>query len=158
MCTFTGNAAADPELRFTSSGSAVVNFTVLCSDRYRDKDGQWQDGATFPVYGQAWGDLAERISASVHRGDRLIVTGEYRQREYEKDGEKKRATDFVANDVGVSCRFAEVRSQRVRGSRGAAAPAEEDPWSAASVDAELAAVSTDSRARRKELAEAAASS
>ncbi|HEY6974268.1 MAG TPA: single-stranded DNA-binding protein, partial [Nitrospiraceae bacterium] len=38
-----GNLGKDPEVKYTPSGMAVANFTLATNERYKDKDGQWQD-------------------------------------------------------------------------------------------------------------------
>ena len=55
--TITGNLTADPELRFTGTGTgtAVVAFTVAASRRVYDQaTGQWQDGDTLFLRCSAW--------------------------------------------------------------------------------------------------------
>ena len=45
--TVVGNLTADPELRFTANGLAVVNFTVASTARAFDKaSNEWKDGDT----------------------------------------------------------------------------------------------------------------
>jgi single-strand DNA-binding protein len=42
--TLIGNLTADPELRFTTSGTAVANFTVATTPRTLDRtSGEWRD-------------------------------------------------------------------------------------------------------------------
>ena len=45
--TVIGNLTADPELRFTLSGSAVANFTIASTPRTFDlQSNEWKDGET----------------------------------------------------------------------------------------------------------------
>lgn len=133
--TFVGNAAANPELRFAQSGVASVRLSMICQDRYRDAHGEWADGPPHTVFVTAFRDAAERISASVTKGDRIVVVGSFSSRRVEQeDGTGKWYTDFIADEVALSTRFAEVSSRRVRGHKSspadAATPAPAgDPWS-----------------------------
>jgi single-stranded DNA-binding protein len=62
--------------------------------------------------------LAERISASFRRGDRVMVSGAMVGRTWDKDdGTKGYAQELRLEDCGASVRFAEVTVRRVRGTR-----------------------------------------
>jgi single-strand DNA-binding protein len=41
--TLIGHLGRDPQLKHTSGGTAVANFTLATNDRYKDRDGNWQD-------------------------------------------------------------------------------------------------------------------
>jgi Single-strand binding protein family len=38
-----GNLGKDPEVKYTPSGMPVAKFTLATNERFKDKDGQWQD-------------------------------------------------------------------------------------------------------------------
>src|SRR5215471_15613995 len=38
-----GNLGKDPEVKYTPSGMAVARFTLATNDRFKDKEGNWQD-------------------------------------------------------------------------------------------------------------------
>ena len=83
-CTLTGNLTADPELRFTPSGAAVANFTVAATSRILDKTtNQWRDGQALFMRCTLWRQPAENLAESLHRGDRVILTGRLRQRSFQ---------------------------------------------------------------------------
>lgn len=99
--TVTGRVTGEPELRFTSSGKAVANFNL--ADNHRRKDGeQWvQDGATFYRV-TCWEYLAQQVADRLAKGQRVQVTGEIRNREYEaKDGGKARSLEIRAHEIAV---------------------------------------------------------
>lgn len=82
---------ADPELRFTPAGKAVANVTVIASERIKDQQtGEWSDGDKSPFIKVAvWGQAAEALAEHVVKGERVLVTGQLYQREYDKsDGTK----------------------------------------------------------------------
>lgn len=112
--TITGNLTQDPEIRFSDGGAAVARLTVAANERYRDKSGAWKDGDSFFADVSCWRELAERVGASLHKGDRVIVTGHLKSRRWEKpDGTTGYATALEADDVAASVRFAEVSIRRV---------------------------------------------
>lgn len=125
--TIAGNLGADPELRYTPAGNAVVRFSIGVTDRKRDAAGQWQDGDTAWFSVIAWNDLAENIAATFQRGNRVIVTGTMHQRSYQTDaGETRYVWEVRADEVGASLRFATAVIKRIARNRPAAP--EDDPW------------------------------
>lgn len=108
--TIIGNLAADPELRFTSSGAAVANFTVCSTPRYFDKTTeQWKDGDGLFLRCNVWRQPAENVAESLTRGARVIVTGRLRQRSFDtREGEKRTVMELEVDEVGASLRYATV--------------------------------------------------
>jgi single-strand DNA-binding protein len=118
LILMTGNLASDPELTYSSTGAARARLSVAVQDRYRDAVGEFKDGEPYFARCVAWGDLAERISSSVRRGDRVMVTGAMVGRTWDKDdGTKGYAQELRLEDCAASLRFAEVTVRRVRGTR-----------------------------------------
>ena len=115
--TVIGNLTGDPELRFTPSGQAVCNFTVV--DNYRKKDGdQWvDDGADF-YRCTLWGEAAENAAESFTKGTRVIVTGDFRTEQYEKDGVKYTNLTIRVDEVGASVRWATAKVAKTQRSGG----------------------------------------
>jgi len=69
-----GNLGRDPELRYTTSGQAVVNFSVATSRSYQDSNGQ-QIKETIWFRVTAWGKLAETCNQYLKKGAKVIVEG-----------------------------------------------------------------------------------
>lgn len=126
--TIIGNLASEPELRFTPSGKAVVNFTVAESRRVKDGN-EWKDGPTTWWRCSLWGTPAENLAESLAKGTRVVVVGEVTQREYEAKGEKRTAFEVTAFEVAASVKFAIVKSEKTGGKPKAQKPAD-DPWGA----------------------------
>lgn len=130
--TVVGNLTADPDVRFTASGAAVANFTVASTPRKFDKaTGQWQEQEALFLRCSCWRQLAENVSESLTRGQRVVVQGRLRQRSYEnRDGEKRTVVELEVDDVGPSLRWAtaEVRKADRSGPSTPAAPSGSDPW------------------------------
>ena len=134
--TMTGNLTRDPELRYTPTGQAVASFTVASTPRFMDKaTNEWKDGDSLFLSCNVWRQAAENVCESLQRGMRVIVTGRLKQRSYEtKEGEKRTVYEVEVDDVGPSLRSASAKvtkaARESAGSRPAAKPAGEDPWSA----------------------------
>lgn len=121
--TIRGNLATQPELRFTASGTAVVNTRVACNERRRNSDGQWEDGDECFLTCTLWGRQAEDTAEHLGKGDPVLAHGKLRQRSYEtRDGEKRTTFEMTAFDLAKVPRT--KTSSRSDG-------AEPDPWAAA---------------------------
>jgi len=109
--TLIGNLTTDPELRFTSTGTAVANFTVATNPRAFDKtSGEWHDTEPLFLRCTLWRAPAENLAESLRRGDRVIVVGRLRQRSFEtREGEKRTVTECDATEVGASLQFRQVK-------------------------------------------------
>jgi len=145
VITIIGNLTADPELRWTPSGSAVANFTVAATPRNFDKQSnEWKDGETLFMRCSVWRDMAENVGESLQRGSRVIVSGRLRSRSYEaKDGEKRTVVEMEVDEVGPSLRYATTKVNKTTRTGGATGghggsqerpgtsgqgPQDDDPW------------------------------
>ena len=123
-----GNLTADPELRRTKNGRAVVQFTILENRRRRTADGQgWEEEEPNRFRVQAWGQLAENIAVSVAKGDRVHVSGRIvTDRWSDKDtGETRTAQRVDADEVSFSLRWHTVKA--TKNERQATGRDEEEP-------------------------------
>jgi len=90
-----GNLGRDPEVRFTQGGAAVCNLSVAVGERVK-KGEAWEDHTEwFRVV--VFGKTAENAGQYLQKGRQVYVEGKLRQREYEKDGQKQRSTEVVAD-------------------------------------------------------------
>ncbi|WP_327137526.1 single-stranded DNA-binding protein [Streptomyces sp. NBC_01340] len=131
--TVVGNLAADPELRFTPSGAALVKFSVASTPRRYDKtSGEWQDGTAMFLRCTAWRDLAQHIAESLTKGMRVVVTGRLRQHNWQNEqGENRSMLGLEVDDIGPSLQFATAKVERVqRGGAANSGPAN-DAWNTA---------------------------
>jgi len=133
--TLVGRLTADPELRFTSTGTAVARFTVATSRRRRDGD-QWVDADTTFWVCTAWEQLAEHVAEHLTKGAAVIVVGQAHQTSWEsEDGQKRSRVEVRAEAVGPNLRWPPKPAQRIKHqpqaqpqAAPAPAPAAEDPW------------------------------
>jgi len=104
--TVIGNLTADPELRFTASGVAMVNISVADSRRYQDRNGDWQEDTSF-FRGTCWRDMAENVAESLTKGARVVISGRLKQRTWETaEGEKRNVVELDIQEIGPSLRWA----------------------------------------------------
>lgn len=103
-----GNLTADPELRYTQSGTAVCNFTVAQTPRQYDKNSnQYVDGNPLFMSCHVWKKAAENASQSLAKGMRVIVVGRLRQRSWEdKEGNKRTTYEVEVDSVGPDLTWA----------------------------------------------------
>ncbi|ASO23135.1 single-strand DNA-binding protein [Actinoalloteichus hoggarensis] len=141
--TVVGNLTADPDLRFTSSGAAVANFTVASTPRTFDRQsGEWKDGEALFLRCSLWRQAAENAAESLSRGMRVVVQGRLRQRSFKtKEGEDRTVVELEVDEIGPSLRYATAKVNKVSrgggggggygsGGGGGTAPAD-DPWGSA---------------------------
>jgi len=127
--TIVGNLTADPELRFTPTGDACVNFSIASTPRRYDKTrGEWVDGETLFLRGTCWRDQASNLAESLHKGQRVIALGRLRQSTWEKDGEKRTSIDLDVDEIGPSLRWATARVTRVSRDTATTLATAPDPW------------------------------
>ncbi|MGH7743546.1 MAG: single-stranded DNA-binding protein [Candidatus Dormibacteria bacterium] len=122
-----GNLTADPEIRYTSSGVAVANFTVATNPRrYDQSSGEWVDGTPTFMRCDVWRELGEHCAETLTKGSRVVVSGALTTDTWETDkGEKRSAVKIVADDVGASLLYATakiVKATRLNGSPPATDP------------------------------------
>lgn len=119
VITVCGNLAGDPELKFTPSGKAVVNFTIMSTPRLF-RDGEWKDGDPLALRCSLWGQPAENTAESLTKGARVIAQGRLTQRSYDtKAGEKRTVIELQVDEIGPSLKFATVTVAKAE-RRGAA--------------------------------------
>ncbi|HEU5418217.1 MAG TPA: single-stranded DNA-binding protein [Streptosporangiaceae bacterium] len=133
--TVVGNLVDDPQLRYTSAGSAVASFRVASTPRFRDQQsGEWKDGDSLFLSCNIWRQAAENAAESLTRGMRVIVQGRLRQRSYEtREGEKRTVYEIEVDEVGPSLRNASAKVTKTTRTGPAGGgqerrPAAGDPW------------------------------
>ena len=93
-----GRLTADPELRHTQSGTAVASFRIAVERDFKDKETGEKKADFINIV--AWRSTAEFVSRFFTKGRMAIVDGRLQAREWQnKDGEKRFATDIVADNV-----------------------------------------------------------
>lgn len=115
--TIVGNLTADPELRWTQSGSPVASFTIASTPRSFDRQsGEWKDGETLFMRCTAWREMAENIAETLRKGSRAMVRGRLVQRSFEtREGDRRTVVELQADEVAASLRHARAQVTRTGG-------------------------------------------
>jgi len=92
-----GRLGRDPETRFTGSGTAVANFSIATDETYKDKNGEKQKRTEWHKI-IVWDKQAEIAQKYLKKGALVFIEGRIQSREWEKDGEKHRSFEIVANN------------------------------------------------------------
>jgi single-strand DNA-binding protein len=94
-----GNLGADPELKMTSGGQAVLKMRLATTESYLDRNKQRQERTEWHSV-VLWGKRAEALSKFLSKGSRLFIEGGLRTSSYEdRDGNKRYKTEVVATNV-----------------------------------------------------------
>jgi single-strand DNA-binding protein len=114
VITIIGNLTADPEIRYTPSGSPVADFTVATNPRHFDKGrGEWVDDQSLFLRASVWREQAENVADTLRKGMRVIVQGRLVQRRFQdKNGQERTVVELQADEIGPSLRNARAQVTR----------------------------------------------
>ena len=120
ILTIIGNLTAEPEMRTTSKGDAVCNFSIAATPRqYNSQSGQWKDGQALVMRCTVWRDIAAHCAQTLHKGMRVIAQGRLQQRTYQaKDGTQRTVVEMQVDEIGPSLRYATAQVQRIQHANG----------------------------------------
>lgn len=95
-----GNVGKDPEVKFLPSGSAVANFTLATSERFKDKSGEFQERTEWHNL-VAYQRTAEIVRDYVKKGSKLYVEGRIQTRSWDdqQSGQKRYRTEIVVSEM-----------------------------------------------------------
>jgi len=116
-----GNLGKDPELKYTPSGTAVAKFSLATNDRFKDKEGQWQDRTEWHNV-TAWARTAEIAGEYLKKGSKVYIEGSLRTHSWDdkQTGQKKYMTEIMVNDLVLLSGRGEGGGESGGLSRGAA--------------------------------------
>ncbi|MGI6452727.1 MAG: single-stranded DNA-binding protein [Syntrophomonadaceae bacterium] len=88
-----GRLTRDPELRYTTNGTAVCSFTLAVDRKFSREETDF-------INIVAWRGLAENCASFLGKGRLAAIEGRLQVRSYEaQDGQKRRVTEVIADDV-----------------------------------------------------------
>jgi single-strand DNA-binding protein len=95
-----GNLGADPEVRYTGSGTAIASLSIATSEQWTDKQsGQKQERTEWHRV-KLFGRLAEIAGEYLKKGRQVYIEGSLRTDKYTgKDGVERYTTDIIASDL-----------------------------------------------------------
>jgi single-strand DNA-binding protein len=132
LVTLEGRLAADPELRFSTSGLAIGSLRMVTSSRKKNDAGEWVDDKTLWIDVTCFGRVAENTIESTAKGDLLTVVGRLQTENWEtKEGEKRSKIALVADSIAASLAFRTIphgAGKAERSSGKAPDRPADDPW------------------------------
>lgn len=123
-----GNLGADPELKITQGGQAVLKLRLATTEGYLDRNNARQERTEWHSV-VLWGKRGESLAKFLSKGERIFVEGRIETSTYEKDGEKRYRTEIVATNVVLNGR-AEGKSRDA----GGGPPPRRPGWAARPAD------------------------
>jgi single-strand DNA-binding protein len=114
-----GNLGKDPEVKYTPQGTPVAKITLATNERFKDKDGQWQDRTEWHNI-VLWQRLAEIAGEYLKKGGKVYIEGRLQTRSWDdkQTGQKKYMTEVVANDLVLLGGRGEGAGSGEQGARG----------------------------------------
>ncbi len=95
-----GNLGADPEVRYTASGTAITSLSVATSESWTDKQSGEKQERTEWHRVKLFGRLAEIAGEYLKKGRQIYIEGSLRTDKYtDKQGVERYSTDIVANEM-----------------------------------------------------------
>lgn len=96
--TLIGSLGADPELRHSQGGTAILNFRIATTEKWKDKGGAQKEETEW--HSCVWfGEQAADVSQHLHKGSYVRVEGRLKTESYEKDGQKRYTTKIYVQHV-----------------------------------------------------------
>jgi len=98
QCNFMGNLGSDVALAYLPDGRAVGNFSIACTEKWKDKDSGQIKEVTEWVRIVMFGRRAEVVAKYFKKGHQIYLSGKMRTRQWEKDGVKHYITEIIADE------------------------------------------------------------
>ena len=103
-----GHLGADPTMRYTQSGTPVVQFNVATTERFNDRSGERQERTEWHRV-VTWAKLAEICNQYLRKGKQVYIEGRLQTRQWEdQSGNTRYTTEVVANNMVMLGRAGDV--------------------------------------------------
>ncbi|WP_150957091.1 single-stranded DNA-binding protein [Microbacterium testaceum] len=141
--TLVGNIVGELEQRSTRNGGPIAAFRLAVGERRLDRErGEWVDGHTNYYNASVFGDLGAHALTSLRKGQRVVLTGRLRLREWENESKRGVSADVTVDAIGHDLRWGTSTFERagkpsadaLAGGAEAVAAAAEEAWAAPGVD------------------------
>ncbi len=95
-----GRLTGDPELKQTTSGVSVTNFSIAINRRFSSRNGENAEQQTDFINVVAWRQTAEFITKFFRKGSAICLTGSIQTRAWQDtQGQKRYATEVVVDEA-----------------------------------------------------------
>lgn len=115
MIIVSGRLTRDPELRSTSSGQSVAQFTMASNRIWKNTTGKQEETIFIDVV--VWGKQAETVSNILRKGRYAMVTGRLKQDNWEHEGQRRSKIVINADKVDLPPKEYEHATARVAAER-----------------------------------------
>src|ERR1700759_1081206 len=95
-----GNLGKDPESKYTPAGMPVARLTLATNERFKDKEGNWQDRTEWHNL-VAFQRTAEIAGEYLKKGRTVYIEGSLRTNSWDdkESGQKKYRTEIIVSDL-----------------------------------------------------------
>ena len=94
-----GNLGADPEVRYSQSGTAIASFRIATTEVWKKQDGSKEEQTEWHRI-VAFGRLAEICGEYLAKGSKVYIEGRLQTRKWQdKDGQDRYTTEIVAREM-----------------------------------------------------------
>jgi len=94
-----GNLGKDPEVRYTASGTAVASFSLATSEKFKNKNGEWEEKTEWHNV-TLWARLAEIAGEYLAKGKTVYIEGRLQTRKWQdRDGKDRYTTEIVGEKM-----------------------------------------------------------
>ena len=105
-----GNVGADPEVRYLDRGVAIATFNLATTERgYTMQNGTQVPDVTEWHSVVLWRNLAEWAHQNLRKSMKVYVEGKLKTRSWEKDGQIRRKTEVIAENIQILYRPEQYR-------------------------------------------------
>lgn len=117
----TGNLTHDPELRSSSTGTSVLQFSIAVNESRRSKTtGEWEDYANY-IEIVVFGKRADALARLLSKGNKVAVEGRLRYSSWDQEGQRRSKIVVIADQIDLMSvqggSAAERCYERLRGER-----------------------------------------
>jgi single-strand DNA-binding protein len=111
--TVTGWIKSDITTRKTTDGTTAADFLLSANERHFDREtNEWVSGKSLFLRVKCYRKLAERVAATLARGDAVLVTGRAYTARYEADGKPQSSLELEATSIGPDVNLCTVTVER----------------------------------------------
>jgi single-strand DNA-binding protein len=95
-----GNLGKEPEIRYAASGEAICNFSIACTETWKDKATGEKKELTEWVRISFFGKLAEIAGQYLKKGSQVYIEGSIRTRKWtDKEGQERYTTEIRGDQM-----------------------------------------------------------
>lgn len=97
----SGNLGADPEVKYTQSGTAIANVNIAVNEYRKDQASGESQQITHWIRLVLFGRTAEVLGQYCGKGSKVTISGRLSTRQYEKDGVTHNVVEIIVRDLDL---------------------------------------------------------